>query len=205
MINELKKMQTKFDQMQGQKALLIKQKNDAETTKTLSEHNYDLCLKARIVIQTVAENTQRQLEYHFSNLVSMALAIFPDPHTFELRFVQRRNRMEADLIFSKNGNETDDLINAAGGGVVDIASLALMFACQGLSNSEPVMLLDEPAKFLSLDLHEKASEMLKLLSQELKLQIIMISHLPNMITAADNIINLENINGVAQIKEVTND
>lgn len=191
MVNKLKEMTDKLNQKKGERNLLIKQKRQLENEKSEAEKTYETCLKARIIAQTIAENTQKQLEYHFSSLVTLALAVFPDPYDFQLRFVRRRNKMEADLIFSKNGNETDDLKNTAGGGVVDIASLALMFACQGLDKTSPIMLLDEPAKFLSVDLQEKASEFLKLLSNKLGIQIIMVSHLPNMIAAADNIIQLE--------------
>lgn len=197
MLEKFNAMQKKLFQMQGQKELLIKQKKEAETEKSHLQKELDKLLKARAVAQIVAEATQKKLEYHFSNLVTLALAIFPDPYTFELRFVPRRNKIEADLVFSKNGHETDDIMNAAGGGVVDIVSLALLFACQGLSKSEPVILLDEPAKFLSEDLQEKASEMIKLLSEELSIQIIMVTHLINMINAADNVIKLKNINGEA--------
>jgi DNA repair ATPase RecN len=195
MVIDIDEMKNKLNRLKGQRDLLIEQKKDSESKKALSEETHDLCLKARIITQAVAESTQKQLEYHFSNLVSLALAIFPDPYTFELRFVPKRNKVEAELVFIKDGNETDDILNTGGGGVADIASLALLFSCHRISGAYPILLLDEPAKFVSVDLQNKASEMLKRLSKELGIQIIMNSHLPNIIAAADNIINIEEVKG----------
>ena len=127
-------------------------------------------------------------------------SVFPDPYEFQLRFVQRRNKTEADLIFLKNGNETDDLINTAGGGAVDIASFALRIALWSIKRTRSVMIIDEAFRFLSLDLQQKASDMIKQISTKLGLQIIMVSHLPEIVTSADRIINIEYKNGESYVK-----
>ena len=49
------------------------------------------------------------------------------------------------------------------------------------------MIFDEPFKFLSRDLHEKASYMLKEISERFKMQIIMVSHSQELIDSADKI------------------
>ena len=55
-------------------------------------------------------------------------------------------------------------------------------------------------KFLHNPIYqEKASEMLKKLSTELKLQIIMVSDQQNLLNAADKIINIEYKNGVSNV------
>jgi DNA repair exonuclease SbcCD ATPase subunit len=131
----------------------------------------------------------------------MALAtVFPDPYTFSLRFVERRNTTEADLIFSKNGNETDDLLNTGGGGVADIASFALRIALWSLKKSRATFILDEPDKFLhNPDYQEKASSMMKELCEKMGIQIILVSDQERIIAAADKVIRIENRNGVSSI------
>jgi DNA repair exonuclease SbcCD ATPase subunit len=201
MITELKRMRDKYHQMNGQRLLLIEQRDKCIAEKEAAESYYTNALAARTIVQNVAEATQNKLEYHISSLVTAALsAVFPDPYSFELRFVQRRNKIEADLVFIKNGNETDDLLNSAGGGAADIASFALRVALWSIAKTRPVLIMDEAFKFLSVDLQEKASSMLKEISDKLGLQIILVSHLPQIISAADNVIMIENIKGESKVR-----
>jgi len=188
---EHKKARREFLSSQMEKRELIKQ-------NLVKRHSNTLL--ARTVIQKVAEETQKVLEFQISNLVSTAIeAIFPNPYRFELRFIQRRNKTEADLIFIKNGNETDDLLNSAGGGVADIASFALRIAFWSIRKTRPFMLLDEPGKFLSRNLQANFSLFIKELSTSLKLQFLMISHIPEVGHSADRVFYCVNEEGVAKV------
>lgn len=190
---------------QGKKSLLQNNKKDAENELKRAEKYYDSALKARSVIQIVAENTQKNIEYHVSNLVTMALSsVFPDPYIFSLKFVQRRNKTEADLIFSKGDNETDDILNAGGGGVADVASFALKVSLWSIRKTRPVFLLDESFKFLhNPSYQEKASEMIKEVSRKLNLQVIIVSDQQNILKDADKVIEIENVEGISKIKKET--
>jgi len=203
-LSEFQNIKNKFTQLQGRRNLLIEQKESAEIKKTNAEKLLDNSLKARAIVQTVAEQTQKKLEFHVSNLVSMALSsVFPDPYTFELRYIQRRNKTEADLIFSKNGKETDDILNTGGGGVADIASLALRISLWSIKKTRPVLILDESTKFLHSPIYqEKASELLKEVCNKMGLQIIMISDQPDILKFANNIIRVKNINGKSIINDL---
>lgn len=180
--------------------------DDLKSTKTkvlLCRTEQDDCLQARAIVQKVAEETQKKIEFQISNLVSLALAsVFPDPYKFDLRFVQRRNRTECDLIFSKNGNETDDILFSGGGGVADVASFALRIALWSLKKSRATFILDETWKFLHSPVYqEKVSIMLKELSEKLGIQIIMISDQLNILNAVDKVFRVENSNGNSKIIE----
>jgi hypothetical protein len=200
---DLKSMRNTLNQAKGKRSLLAAQLKDAEDSKTKLETVYEYSLKARLIAQEVASATQSQLEIHISNLVSLALkSVFPDPYLFTLKFVQRRNKTEADLIFSKKGNETDDILNSGGGGVADVASFALRIACWSLKKTRPCFLLDETAKYLhSPEYQEKFSEMLKELSTKLGIQIILVSDQDDIKKAADKVINVKNVKGISTISE----
>jgi DNA repair exonuclease SbcCD ATPase subunit len=86
-----------------------------------------------------------------------------------------------------------------GGGAKDIASIALRMAVWSICKTRALMILDEPCKFLSRGLQTKASEMLKMMSTELGIQIIMVSHVEEMITAADKVINVEKVDGISRV------
>lgn len=156
--------------------------------------------KARIVAQNVANIVQKNLEYRISGIVTMALSsVFPEPDEFKVSFVQRRNQTECDMFFIQNGNESDPM-ESSGGGVVDVVSFALRMSIWSIKKTRPIQILDEPFKFLSRDLQERASDMVKQISDKLGIQIIMVSHLPGMIDSADKTFVVEQMNGVSILK-----
>ena len=201
MINktEVNDIRFKYTKMIGKQNLLEEQLDQLETDIVELEQLSLNCQKARAIVQVVAEETQKKIEYQISNLVSLALAsVFPDPYEFCVRFVQRRNKTEADLIFIKNGNEGDP-INVSGGGALDVASFALRAAIWSIKPSNNVMILDEPFHFLSRDLQDKCSSMIKMISDKLKLQFIIVSHIPEITEAADRVFKITNSNGISEV------
>ncbi len=199
---QLNNIKMYLSEQEGRRKLFVEEKEKLEREKTELSAKMDNLLKARSVVQIVAEQTQKKLEYHISNLVSMALAsVFPEPYIFNLRFVQKRNKTEAELVFTKNGNETDDILNSGGGGVADIASIALRISLWSIKKTRPTLILDEPLKFLhSPEYQEKASQMLKEVSEKLGLQIIMVSDQRNILEYADKVISVVNKNGTSTIE-----
>lgn len=201
-LGQLQPLKTYIAEQRGKRKFLAEEKERLVNKKEELSEKYNILVKARTIVQIVAEQTQKKLEYHISNLVSMALAsVFPDPYVFNLRFVQKRNKTEAELVFSKNGNETDDILNTGGGGVADIASIALRISLWSIKKTRPTLILDEATKFLhSPEYQEKASQMLKEVSEKLGLQIIMVSDQKNILEYADNIIPIINHNGVSTLE-----
>ena len=160
------------------------------------------CEEALTIVRHVAQQTQKQLEYQISELVSLAMfGVFDNPYEFELEFVQRRNRVEADIWFSRNGNRVSP-IDASGGGAVDVAAFALRIALWNLCQpkTRPVFILDEPLKWLKGgDLPEKGARMMKEISEKIGVQLIIISHIPDQIEGADKRIEVKMVNKVSQI------
>lgn len=179
---------------------ITKEKLNA-VTKELEEANKILLNteKARVVVQEVANDVQKDLEYRITSIVSMALAsVFPDPYEFKVEFVTRRNQTECDMYFVRGDNDCDPL-DSSGGGAIDIASLALRMAIWSIKKTRAIQILDEPCRFLSRDMQSKASEMLKELSSKLGIQLIVVSHIPELMDAADRVINVENTNGISKV------
>lgn len=143
--------------------------------------------KAREILKLVGGQTQQQLQFHISDITSLALdAVFPDPYILEARFIERRNKMECDLFFVRDGEEMDPM-DASGGGTIDIASFALRIASWSMArpNSRNTIILDEPMKNLSEEYQEQASKMIKEVSDRLGLQFIIVTHEPVLSAWAD--------------------
>lgn len=142
------------------------------------------------IIRAVALKTQQQLQYHISDITSMALeAIFPNPYELVAEFTPRRGKTECDLVFVRNGDRLEDPVSDSGGGAVDVASFALRVASWSMMSprSRNVLILDEPFRFLSADLLPRASETLAQISKQLNLQIILVTHEEELMEKADKI------------------
>lgn len=144
----------------------------------------------RDLIVETANRVQLDVAERISSIVTLALSSTGFDYAFKVSFVQRRGTTEADLLFVKNGEELDPL-SCSGGGALDIASFALRIALWSLNKTSNVFILDEPFKFLSLDLQENAGNMLHALAEKFGLQIIMVSHNERIIAGADNLITVE--------------
>lgn len=157
--------------------------------ETLTQEQEDISRSLEI-IQCVAKLTQQELEVHISEIVSLAMeAVFPNPYRLVLKFESRRNRSEADLLFQDSEGNLLSPMEAAGGGVVDVAALALRIALFSLRRPKPrpIMIMDEPLRFLSSDLQGRASNMLKELSEKLGIQFIIVTHEEALTDAAGKI------------------
>jgi len=189
-LDKIKKLRDRLTREQAQRDMVLQQRDRALKNLKKAEQFYEDALKARSILQTAAENTQKVMETQMSTLVTSALeGIFPDPYQFVVRFVQRRNKTECDLLFSKNGEEFKP-VESSGGGPLDIASFALRVAFWCIQSNRPTIILDEPFKFLSVDLQPKAGELLKRLSEELGIQFIVITHLTELLPYGDNVIKI---------------
>ena len=158
--------------------------------------------KARVIIQNVAKETQQNLEFHISKLVTTALnSVFPDEIQFVTRIEIRRKKTECDLLFEEFDQEYNPL-KGSGYGPVDVASFALRISFWSLNRNRPTMILDEPFRNVSPDLQYKVSEMLKMISKRLGIQVIMVSHQKDINIAADKTFLATKVGKVTEIKEV---
>lgn len=200
---DIEKLRNKHSVAIGERNILENRLNLAVTELESNELTVLNCSKARAIIQVVAKETQETVEERISNLVSLALSsVFPDPYEFKLRFVLRRNKTEADLIFIKRGNEGNP-IDVGGGGVLDVTSFALRVAVWSIKPTNNVFIQDEPFHFLSRNLQAKCSQMIKMINQKVingkRLQFIIVSHIPEITESADRVFNIINKNGISNI------
>jgi hypothetical protein len=202
---DLKIFRNRLEQKKGERSLLGHQITESESEVQRLEREISFSEQAQVIIQTVARQTQKQLEYRVAELVSLAqAAVFDDPWSLKLDFVLRRGKTECDLKWSKSeDHEVDDLSYSGAGGQVDVAALGLQFAAWSLQRpkTRPVMFLDEPCKFTKGgDLPERVSLMIKQISDGLGLQIIMVSHISEQIEGADRVFEFMNRSGETEVK-----
>ena len=178
-----------LQQKRGEYNLIYKtleeSKERISSLKTLLEST----LEAQKIIQAVAVATQSKIVFRINNIVNRVIqAGFPE-YSFELKYEVHRNKSEAIMKFFCDGEPIEILSDA--GGVVDLASTGLRFALWSLSNTANIIILDEALKFVSADLRARASEILTQICHTLGVQVIMVTHLEEVIASADTVIHVK--------------
>jgi hypothetical protein len=156
------------------------------------------------IVRIVGLETQQQLELHISDIASMALeSVFDKPYRLILSFEKRRNKTECDILFERDGEQFDPMMES-GGGTADIASFALRIASWSMSilKLNNVIILDEPFRFINgRAAQEKASEMVKKISDKLGIQFIIITNKDEFTAHADKIFENKKLRKISKVTE----
>lgn len=143
----------------------------------------EICVReAQQVCQVVAHTVQQRAHTRIASVVSRCLeAVFDEPYEFKIEFEQQRGRTWARLHFVRD-ELTVDPMSASGGGVVDVAAFALRLSCVLLSRPavRRVLVMDEPFKFVSEGYRDRVRHMLLKLSDELRVQFILVTHIEEL-------------------------
>lgn len=138
---------------------------------------------AQRALQEVAEQTQRAAHARLAAVVTRCLkAVFGDQaYEFVIRFEQKRGKTEARFAFLRGGLEVDP-VDAAGGGVVDVAAFALRFAALllGAPRRRKLLVLDEPFRFLSREYRPAVKALITTLAEEFGVQLLVVTHDPEL-------------------------
>jgi len=147
---------------------------DLEASKdTLNDHE-----EAQAIAQNIAREMQQQVHTRISVIVTRCLAaVFKDnPYEFAIDFDCKRGKTEARLLFLRDGMILDDPVEEVGGGVIDVAALALRLSCILLSRPRRrrLLVLDEPLKNVRGKQNRKnVRALLEALAEEMGLQIVL--------------------------------
>ena len=157
-------------------------KNQAKAKKKLAglEKQAIDYKEALTIAQAVSKELQQQAHSKIGQIVTTCLQdIFGPGYAFRIDFETKRNRTEANLVLIKDGHDIGDPLNDDSGGVADVASFALRLSCLMLTKPHlrRLVVLDEPFKFVSAEYQPAIVTMLEELSEDLDMQIVMVTHI----------------------------
>ena len=202
----MQNIRNRLEQAKGRMSA-IKKKMSSNRQEIQAKKEYLTRLEqAKEIIRMVGLRTQQQLQYHISDITSLALSsVFPEPYELKVEFLQRRNKTECDLLFIRDEKEIDPL-EASGYGAVDVAAFALRIASWSMDvdRSRNTIILDEPMRFLSEGYQENASKMIKEVSAKLGIQFIIVTHEDILAQYADRSFFVGIRNKISNIKEIEN-
>jgi DNA repair exonuclease SbcCD ATPase subunit len=143
---------------------------------------------AREVIKALADKVRERVRIHINAVVNAALEqMSGDRYEFDVEFVKHKDKAVANLtvIDHYQDGAKYNPIDGCGGGIVDVIGFALQMAAWSLHKTSPLLVADEPFRFVSEDKQGACSSFVKALSKELGLQVVLVSHADGIIDCAD--------------------
>ena len=207
MSKDLKKYQDFLSAKKAEKSVLSEQKNAVQSNLLDLNSSKFALEEAQEILNVTAVIAQDQFKEVVEKLVTEALQyIFGPSYAFEVDSKISRNRSEARFYVLVDGKRRSLDKNKVklGGGVLDLVSFALRLAFWAIQirPTSPVIILDEPLKFLSKDKMEFLGLMLHTLTELLNLQLILISHESDLIELADISYHVQMRNGESMVERV---
>lgn len=184
MEREIRRLNHKLKKLEAEYALSRSAMRAERKALSIAREKLKDTETAREIAQNVAQTIQQKAHEEISEVVTKCLqSVFDDPYKFKIIFDRKRGKTEARLVFEKHGKEIDPM-TASGGGVVDVAAFALRLSCLMLSRPtlRRVLILDEPFRFVSKEYREAVKNMMEILSEELGVQFIVVSHITEFLT-----------------------
>lgn len=193
MLRDIEEIKKQFYHQKGTRDAIESYLKALEKRKMELTRSINVTKKAQIIIQTVAKQTQEEVEFHIMDIISLAMrSVFDEPYRVVLDYQTKRGKTEVGILF-EHGDKLIDPLSEDGGGASDVAAFAFQVAlwCIQQPRTRNVMILDEPLKFLKGgDLPSRGAQMIKKISEKLKLQIIMVSHIPEQVESSDKVFHI---------------
>lgn len=198
----MKSVDAAIVQAKARLQLLQEQHAAAVATCAQLQTRMDAIAEVQMLIQQASAYLQNAAKSRIVEIVQTALdTVFPDEYTFVLEFEEKRGKTEALLALEKCGERISPL-DASGGGVADIVAFGLRIALWSISRVRNLIVLDEPFKFLSASLRPRGAEILRMLSDKMHLQFIIVTHDADIATIADRTFSVIQQGGISKVEEV---
>jgi DNA repair ATPase RecN len=163
--------------------------------------------QAREVFQLAAETAREQAKQSVERVVTWALqAVFGPEISFVVLLEERRDQPEADFrVVSTYGGTTPvrtEPMEARGGGIVDVISLALRSVLLERTRMGGPLVLDEPGKHVSEEYSRALGEFIRAISEDTGRQVILVTHNSELAETAEVAYRVELKNGESYVYPV---
>lgn len=190
----------KRELLEGQLVTLQQQAKDLEEALLVEE-------RALLVLQGFSERLRMECQQKVEALVTMGLqTVFEAPYEFVIESSIQRNVVSMRFLLrtplKDGGHFETDLYDSVGGGILDVVSFLLRVIV--LSMVRPklsrVLLLDEVFSHVSRAHLTNVAVLLRKLSDSLGLQIILVTHSPELGEGADLVYHVKKIDGNVTVR-----
>ncbi len=154
-----------------------------------------------ILLQKASEVARHQMKLSIDSIVTKALqVVFGSEIVFELELSTRAGMPTAEFFVIENGIRLP-ILDAKGGGLVDVISVAIRLAIIELYNPKitGAILLDEPGKMVSAEYAENFVYFLKEYCHQVGRQFIIVTHNAALAQAGDRTFHVSLVNGESKV------
>lgn len=204
-ISEFKGMNKVMLQTELRLDMLRKQRRTMRKELTRLEIEECKNNEAHGLISSAMQLMYSNLSSKLGNIITEGLqCIFPDGgfSKFEVRFVPRRDTIEADLIIIADDGAEYHPVDAVGGGVADFIGLMLRITYIYLSKNRNVLFADEPLKFIDRSRIPDAAEFIKKICKDLDFKLVIVTHIPEYMEMADTIYKVQKRKGISVVSKL---
>jgi hypothetical protein len=207
MIDRYEKIRDKYitlkDQLDTAKSNLRK----TAVSLTLTKSTRSEWLMAKEFFATIAKMTQADVTDYLQSTVSLAMDVIPsdDPLKLIAQFEDRRNQQELDLFFQEGDQEPvllDSKLDLVGNSVEEVISFASKLCTWSIKTPRPAPFQahDEPFRALKNENIGSVLKFVKELQEELGLQMLILTHRPEIADIGDRVFYLKKRKGKTEVE-----
>ena len=174
----------------------------AQVALRFAKRRYGVAQEARRRVVAAVGIAQETFKNEIDSLVTLVLKnVFHRKFDFDLQFVNRANKVEC-IPTLREGDSYSDPKDELGGGMRSLIGFAMRIIIWTLRHprTRPIFILDEPFTKLGKGLMRQAAEMLKQISSKLNIQIILVTHEPELAKSADRTFYVDHDGYVSTIR-----
>lgn len=180
MIARLEALRRTVLRAEAQRDTLATQAAQARATADHHAQRERECDVALFAVRAAREATQERLQQRITELTTEGLrVVFDDPEVrLEIRTLERRGVIEADLVLVRGTLATDPLESNGGGLVADVAAVLRLVVVRMLQRRgiAPLLVLDEPFAALSAGHRAAMADTLEAVAASLGIQVLIVTH-----------------------------
>ena len=202
MINRYNEIRDKYIGLENQLDLAKSQLRKTAVSLTLIKSKRSEWLMAREFFAQIAKMTQADITSYLQSTVSLAMDVIPsdDPLRLIAQFETRRNQQELDLYVQEGEQEPvilDSKLDLVGNSVEEIVSFASKLCTWSIKNPRPAPFQahDEPFRALKSENIGNVLKFVKELQEELGLQMLILTHRPEIADIGDRVFYLDKKKG----------
>jgi DNA repair ATPase RecN len=189
----------------GKRDTLETQLANCQERLTNIDSEFENLSKASIFLQTLSDTTRQQILDKISSIVTDALQKIKDKNlTFRMDLSTSGNQVDLKFIVHDKVLQMDqDILQSAGGTIADIVTFPLRVSL--LLKWDPelsrVLIMDENLKFVSVKDQEPVSDFVRQLTEQLNLQVILVTHSETISSKAHRVFQVSKSDGVSAVTE----
>lgn len=208
LVNKFNNVKTTILKKSGEKEAIESTLEDARLRLADAKRQEAIYAKSIEVLQTVSNIMKTSTIENVENLITKGLhdVIGEEKLQFVIEYESKKNFIQAKYKIKNTETKAEyDIIDSFGGGLADIISILQRIIFIYKFNTAKLLVLDEAGKWISNCKQKQFAKLLTEVSSKLGIQIILITHKPEVASEAGLTICVKKIKDVSVVEVQVNE